>query len=164
MPKEPRTTPRIVCVAIPIYRQGAKVLLITSRKRAERWVCECLSRQLGFCSVSPRFADCCLLPHLLPPFGTSLQCPKEAGKLRMSRWKLPPLGRHLRKVIHPFLRCVLFALRLALHLRCRSFNALVLTAAPDSRSPRHHFSIRRDDTIAECDVPLLRNGGYNPGG
>ncbi|KAG8967782.1 hypothetical protein FRC03_009331 [Tulasnella sp. 419] len=36
--KEPRTTPRVVCVAIPIIRNGGKVLMITSRKRSERWV------------------------------------------------------------------------------------------------------------------------------
>jgi len=38
MAKEPRLTPRIVCVAIPIIRAGAKVLLVTSRKRGDKWV------------------------------------------------------------------------------------------------------------------------------
>jgi len=40
MGKEPRTTPRVVCVAIPIYRAVGKVLMVTSRKRPEQWVCE----------------------------------------------------------------------------------------------------------------------------
>ncbi|KAJ6520932.1 NUDIX hydrolase domain-like protein [Mycena vulgaris] len=33
-----RTSPRIVCCAIPIARAAAKVLLITSRKRPDKWV------------------------------------------------------------------------------------------------------------------------------
>ena len=35
-----RTTPRVVCCAIPIARSANKVLLITSRKRPNSWVCE----------------------------------------------------------------------------------------------------------------------------
>jgi hypothetical protein len=38
-----RSTPRIVCCAIPIARASGKVLVITSRKRPEKWVCECAS-------------------------------------------------------------------------------------------------------------------------
>ncbi|KAI0779092.1 NUDIX hydrolase domain-like protein [Irpex lacteus] len=33
-----RTTPRVVCCAIPIARSANKVLLITSRKRPNSWV------------------------------------------------------------------------------------------------------------------------------
>ncbi|EIN04061.1 hypothetical protein PUNSTDRAFT_108927 [Punctularia strigosozonata HHB-11173 SS5] len=33
-----RSTPRIVCCAIPIARASGKVLVITSRKRPDRWV------------------------------------------------------------------------------------------------------------------------------
>nr|GAT48736.1 Zinc/iron permease [Mycena chlorophos] len=33
-----RTTPRVVCCAIPIARQASKILLITSRKRPDNWV------------------------------------------------------------------------------------------------------------------------------
>ncbi|KAJ7019855.1 NUDIX hydrolase domain-like protein [Mycena alexandri] len=33
-----RSSPRIVCCAIPIARAAAKVLLITSRKRPDNWV------------------------------------------------------------------------------------------------------------------------------
>lgn len=35
-----RSTPRVVCCAIPIARSAGKVLVVTSRKRPERWVCE----------------------------------------------------------------------------------------------------------------------------
>ncbi|KAF5391584.1 hypothetical protein D9757_002523 [Collybiopsis confluens] len=33
-----RTSPRIVCCAIPIARAAGKVLVITSRKRPDYWV------------------------------------------------------------------------------------------------------------------------------
>ncbi|EIM91297.1 uncharacterized protein STEHIDRAFT_73138 [Stereum hirsutum FP-91666 SS1] len=33
-----RSTPRVVCCAIPIARSAGKVLVVTSRKRPERWV------------------------------------------------------------------------------------------------------------------------------
>lgn len=35
-----RATPRVVCCAIPIARAAQKVLVVTSRKRPESWVCE----------------------------------------------------------------------------------------------------------------------------
>lgn len=35
-----RSIPRIVCCAIPIARASGKVLVITSRKHSENWVCE----------------------------------------------------------------------------------------------------------------------------
>ncbi|KAG9014018.1 hypothetical protein FRB94_000215 [Tulasnella sp. JGI-2019a] len=38
MGKEPRATPRVVSVAIPIFRAGGKILLVTSRKRSDKWV------------------------------------------------------------------------------------------------------------------------------
>jgi len=38
MGKKDASRPRIVCCAIPIHRKAAKVLLITSRKRADRWI------------------------------------------------------------------------------------------------------------------------------
>ena len=37
-----RSTPRVVCCAIPIARAAGKVLVITSRKRPNYWVCQCL--------------------------------------------------------------------------------------------------------------------------
>lgn len=43
MSNKGRTTPRVVCCAIPIARAAGKVLLITSRKRPNSWVCECSS-------------------------------------------------------------------------------------------------------------------------
>ncbi|KAG9039368.1 hypothetical protein FRB95_010656 [Tulasnella sp. JGI-2019a] len=46
MGKEPRATPRVVSVAIPIFRAGGKILLVTSRKRSDKWVCECCSSAL----------------------------------------------------------------------------------------------------------------------
>ncbi|KAI0031208.1 NUDIX hydrolase domain-like protein [Vararia minispora EC-137] len=33
-----RTTPRVVCCAIPIARAAGKILVITSRKRQDHWV------------------------------------------------------------------------------------------------------------------------------
>ena len=38
-----RSVPRIVCCAIPISRAAGKVLVVTSRKRPDSWVCECFS-------------------------------------------------------------------------------------------------------------------------
>ena len=35
-----RSVPRIVCCAIPIARAAGKVLVITSRKQPDNWVCE----------------------------------------------------------------------------------------------------------------------------
>ena len=35
-----RSTPRVVCCAIPISRSTNQVLVITSRKRSNQWVCE----------------------------------------------------------------------------------------------------------------------------
>lgn len=35
-----RSTPRVVCCAIPISRTAGKVLVITSRKRPDNWVCK----------------------------------------------------------------------------------------------------------------------------
>lgn len=35
-----RSTPRVVCCAIPIARSAGKVLVVTSRKRPDSWVCE----------------------------------------------------------------------------------------------------------------------------
>ncbi|KAF8340590.1 NUDIX hydrolase domain-like protein [Cantharellus anzutake] len=37
MPKQ-RSTPRVVCCAIPIARTTGQILLITSRKRGDQWV------------------------------------------------------------------------------------------------------------------------------
>jgi len=35
-----RAVPRVVCCAIPIAREHGKVLVVTSRKRPNNWVCE----------------------------------------------------------------------------------------------------------------------------
>ncbi|GLB40255.1 putative NUDIX domain containing protein [Lyophyllum shimeji] len=35
-----RSVPRVVCCAIPIARAAGKVLVVTSRKRPNNWVCE----------------------------------------------------------------------------------------------------------------------------
>lgn len=40
MSNKGRSTPRVVCCAIPISRAAGKVLLVTSRKRKDYWVCE----------------------------------------------------------------------------------------------------------------------------
>lgn len=36
-----RAVPRVVCCAIPIARAAGKILVITSRKRPNYWVCTC---------------------------------------------------------------------------------------------------------------------------
>ncbi|KAK7691078.1 hypothetical protein QCA50_006181 [Cerrena zonata] len=38
MSNKGRSTPRVVCCAIPIARSAGKVLLVTSRKRKDSWV------------------------------------------------------------------------------------------------------------------------------
>ncbi|KAI5116654.1 hypothetical protein M0805_004916 [Coniferiporia weirii] len=38
MSSKKRTTPRVVCCAIPISRSTGKVLIVTSRKRPDNWV------------------------------------------------------------------------------------------------------------------------------
>ncbi len=43
-----RSTPRIVCCAIPIARAAGKVLVVTSRKRPDNWVCESYSYSVSF--------------------------------------------------------------------------------------------------------------------
>ena len=43
-----RAEPRVVCCAIPIWRASGKVLIVTSRKRPESWVCECTRPLLAF--------------------------------------------------------------------------------------------------------------------
>jgi len=35
-----RAVPRVVCCAIPIARAAGKVLVVTSRKRPNNWVCK----------------------------------------------------------------------------------------------------------------------------
>ena len=50
-----RSTPRVVCCAIPIARAAGKVLVITSRKRPNFWVCEYLSLAHHTPSVSAFF-------------------------------------------------------------------------------------------------------------
>ena len=52
-----RATPRVVCCAIPIARAHNQVLVITSRKRPNNWVCEC--------RVNLRFRSCSV--GLVPP-------------------------------------------------------------------------------------------------
>lgn len=41
-----RATPRVVCCAIPISKAAGKVLVVTSRKRQDRWVCESFPSRL----------------------------------------------------------------------------------------------------------------------
>ena len=36
-----RAVPRVVCCAIPIARAAGKILVVTSRKRPNFWVCKC---------------------------------------------------------------------------------------------------------------------------
>lgn len=40
MGKKDAVRPRVVCCAIPVARATGKILLITSRKRPDSWVCE----------------------------------------------------------------------------------------------------------------------------
>ena len=48
-----RSAPRVVCCAIPISRAAGKVLVITSRKRPNHWVCKC-HRHSGSTVPPPR--------------------------------------------------------------------------------------------------------------
>ena len=49
-----RSTPRVVCCAIPISRTAGKILVITSRKRPDNWVCEsCVSLQCSTTRLHP---------------------------------------------------------------------------------------------------------------
>ena len=43
-----REVPRVVCCAIPITSAAGKVLVITSRKRQDLWVCACFPFPLPF--------------------------------------------------------------------------------------------------------------------
>jgi hypothetical protein len=56
-----RSTPRVVCCAIPIARAAGKVLVITSRKRPNHWVCESLPlarSTSAFSLIQPSFSKC----------------------------------------------------------------------------------------------------------
>ena len=35
-----RSVPRVVCCAIPIARAAGKILVVTSRKQPDNWVCK----------------------------------------------------------------------------------------------------------------------------
>jgi len=60
-----RANPRIVCCAIPIARAAGKVLVITSRKRQDRWVCEYFHTNYFVFSVG------CMVPNPTLPLTTS---------------------------------------------------------------------------------------------
>ena len=47
-----RAVPRVVCCAIPISRAAGKVLVVTSRKRPNHWVCE--SQFFSSADIRPR--------------------------------------------------------------------------------------------------------------
>jgi len=60
-----RSTPRIVCCAIPISKTTGKVLVVQSRKRKDRWVCQSMSvivTELGL-------TFSLILAHLVVPKG-----------------------------------------------------------------------------------------------
>lgn len=72
-----RSTPRVVCCAIPIARSANKVLLITSRKRPNSWVCEwpllhLLSSSLLRWCACPGIADRLCLTRISTPLSLFL--------------------------------------------------------------------------------------------
>jgi hypothetical protein len=80
-----RSTPRVVCCAIPIARAAGKVLVITSRKRPNYWVCESLPparSTSAFSLIQPCF----------------LKCRKAVGSPQMLRSRLLPRERPGKKV------------------------------------------------------------------
>ena len=87
-----RSTPRVVCCAIPISKSTGKVLVVQSRKRKDRWVCKStplLSQGQGWLVSLSFLCD--------------FQCRKEVGSRRMCSLRLQPLARPLKKVLPVFL-------------------------------------------------------------
>lgn len=80
-----RSTPRVVCCAIPIARAAGKVLVITSRKRPNHWVCESL----------PLARSTSALLLIQPSFS---KCRKAVGSPQTLRSKLLPRERPGKKV------------------------------------------------------------------
>jgi hypothetical protein len=80
-----RSTPRVVCCAIPIARAAGKVLVITSRKRPNHWVCE----SLPVARSTPAFSltQTCFL-----------KCRKAVGSPQMLRSRLLPQEKPGKKV------------------------------------------------------------------
>jgi hypothetical protein len=79
-----RSTPRVVCCAIPIARAAGKVLVITSRKRPNYWVCESLPSPFNLDS----FADSACF----------LKCRKAVGSPQTLCSRLLPRERPGKKV------------------------------------------------------------------
>lgn len=72
-----REVPRVVCCAIPLASASGKVLVITSRKRQDLWVCE--SRHFHVFSLFPlniTFVVCRtnISPSWSPFFPSRLEC------------------------------------------------------------------------------------------
>jgi len=60
-----RSTPRVVCCAIPISKTTGKVLVVQSRKRKDRWVCKSIS----IIVTGPGLTFFLVLVHLVVPKG-----------------------------------------------------------------------------------------------
>lgn len=84
-----RSVPRVVCCAIPISRAAGQVLVVTSRKRPDNWVCEWINL---FCPMI--FFAC---PNTQQ--NVFAQCQKVDGNRQMCSWRLQPLERPWKKVL-----------------------------------------------------------------
>ena len=80
-----RAVPRVVCCAIPIARAAGKVLVVTSRKQPNNWLCKS-----SLLSLHP------IVFWNFPPF---IQYRKVVGNHQMWSWRLPPRVRPWKKVL-----------------------------------------------------------------
>lgn len=80
-----RAVPRVVCCAIPIARAAGKVLVVTSRKQPNNWLCKYPLSLHHYLSETSFF----LLVQYL----------KVVGNRRMWSWRLPPRVRPWKKVL-----------------------------------------------------------------
>lgn len=145
-----RSTPRVVCCAIPIARAAGKVLVITSRKRPNYWVCEYFFFSILHCFgvfLQDYCADSALRSSPRPsPSSTQRRlgihgrctrgCCFERGLGRRSN----PLSLY---VSHPILTYP---------------SPPVPLVVPPSYSWRawHDYALRDDHPICRVHVPLLR--------
>ena len=177
MSNKGRSTPRVVCCAIPIARAAGKVLVITSRKRPNNWVCECSPPFAPPvpAKVSKRSTDC-PAPHLRTHATSTRQCPKEDGSQQTGCWKQQPREKPWKKVspfVHPFSVPIpdhslsFLAPQTSLLSACPSRTHACTHVTPrirqpdrtpyvNSGRPRQNHTLRDDDPVRIVNIPLLR--------
>ena len=151
-----RAEPRTVCCAIPISRAAGKVLVITSRKRPNYWVCELPFAPLHsrtFFSLARTYSNFFSLPFrrgvltLFWPFSF----PSAQRWLRTLRWSARgcSFARSFRRRSHRFVNFFVSLLILVLPL----FPSIVLYCTHS----RLHYSIRLCSRCAWYDHPICHN-------